>query len=563
MGVRRAARRARRPRRADPAAVATPTRSPFAGSSRDPAAAAGDPAHASRPCRLPTACRREARRVPVLASTKHGFNSFRESRAFAVGGSLARRGSPIRTSRSRRPRPLPRRDRGLRRGELRPSSTTGSPPAPSLPPPRRGRRPLCVGRLVPIKGHDVLFRAFARRAREVPELELDLAGRGAARAGAATPCGELGLGDAVDFLGRVRRSRRSSSGAGSSSSRRSARASAWSRSRRWSAGGAVIASDVGGLPEIVVDGETGLLVPPATTTRSPPRSSSSRATRERRGAMGRAGRERAVERFAAGPLHRADGGALRGRARRAGLASRAPAEPLPGAFEREGREQREQEVPRHAVARRPGEDHRHRASCRPTRTSTSATKRRGAMKRPATASSEERHHEQRLGDARAACSAKPLPAGGRPSRPSVGCQSIRVGLRRSFGLLAGVVAPEVEHLVRGRSASARTRRPGRAGRSRARSCRGLGPRCARRGARARRRSTAAAASTSVGVHVVRLPERARVGRDREAAHLHLVPDDPRRDGRTGGDDDHERRHDRAPAAGGQSSVDGEDEGEQR
>ena len=43
-------------------------------------------------------------------------------------------------------------------------------------------------------------------------------------------------------------------------------------------GRAVVASAVGGLPEIVAAGETGLLVPPGDPTRSRRRSSSSRET---------------------------------------------------------------------------------------------------------------------------------------------------------------------------------------------------------------------------------------------------------------------------------------------
>src|SRR4029450_9986505 len=39
-------------------------------------------------------------------------------------------------------------------------------------------RLLCVGRLIPIKGHIVLLRAFAEAKREVPSLRLDIAGRG-------------------------------------------------------------------------------------------------------------------------------------------------------------------------------------------------------------------------------------------------------------------------------------------------------------------------------------------------------------------------------------------------
>ena len=95
---------------------------------------------------------------------------------------------------------------------------------------------LCVGRLIPIKGHIVLLRAFAAARASVPDLELEIAGRGplepalkalgdGARRARLDPVPRPRLAGAA----RDRATRRSSS------SRRWAKASAWSRSRRWSA----------------------------------------------------------------------------------------------------------------------------------------------------------------------------------------------------------------------------------------------------------------------------------------------------------------------------------------
>ena len=104
-------------------------------------------------------------RVPVLASTKHGFNAFRgergrSPRADRAVGRLADPHIAI----SARPRPVPGRERGLRRGELRgrplrhragARAAAADPGAPRL---------AVVGRLIPIKGHDILL-AGGRRAR--------------------------------------------------------------------------------------------------------------------------------------------------------------------------------------------------------------------------------------------------------------------------------------------------------------------------------------------------------------------------------------------------------------
>ena len=69
-------------------------------------------------------------------------------------------------------------------------------------------------------------------------------------------------------------------------------------------GTAVVATDVGGIPEVVDDGETGLLVhydeaDPADVRGRPRRRGqrAGRATRRGRAAMGRAGRERAEPEF--------------------------------------------------------------------------------------------------------------------------------------------------------------------------------------------------------------------------------------------------------------------------
>jgi glycosyltransferase involved in cell wall biosynthesis len=141
--------------------------------------------------------------VPIRLSTKHGFNEFREGRLFALGdrtiGALAHRQIAI--------------SRGLARYL---SKTEGFPepefeivhygiaagPAPE-PYAGVGPRFLCIGRLIPIKGHVVLLRAFRAVLDRRPEARLEIAGRGVLEHGLRDLTRQLGLEHAVSFLGHV------------------------------------------------------------------------------------------------------------------------------------------------------------------------------------------------------------------------------------------------------------------------------------------------------------------------------------------------------------------------
>jgi glycosyltransferase involved in cell wall biosynthesis len=198
-------------------------------------------------------------RVPVRVSTKHGFNPFRSSRVFARAdravGELADEHIAI--------------SRGLARylaaeeGFSEDTFTVihygiepGSEPAPYV---GTAPRLLCVGRLIPIKGHDVLLQAVRQARRVVRDLTLDIAGTGLLEEELRAQVAGLGLGDAVRFLGHVSTVPYADSaivvvpslGEGFGM----VALEAMERGRP------VIASDVGGLPEIVADGETGLVVP--------------------------------------------------------------------------------------------------------------------------------------------------------------------------------------------------------------------------------------------------------------------------------------------------------------
>jgi glycogen(starch) synthase len=119
---------------------------------------------------------------------------------------------------------------------------------------------LGIGRLVKQKGFDVLIRAFAKA--DIPSHDLLLAGEGAERQSLEQLVESLNLTDRIFFLGRANRPTAVSLFKGCSffvlPSRHEPQGIV--NLEAMSAGRAVIASRVGGVPEIVLDGETGILV---------------------------------------------------------------------------------------------------------------------------------------------------------------------------------------------------------------------------------------------------------------------------------------------------------------
>jgi glycosyltransferase involved in cell wall biosynthesis len=199
--------------------------------------------------------------VPIRVSTKHGFNEFRENRGFALGdraiASLAHTHIAI--------------SRGLAQYLEEVEGFDGSSfeivhygiEPDGEPPPYADDVPrlLCVGRLIPIKGHIVLLRAFAQARLRVPSLRLDIAGRGPLEPALRALAKELGIEEAVRFRGYVSPVQRAieesavvvvpSMGEGFGM----VALEAMERARP------VIAAEIGGLGELVEDGVSGCLVP--------------------------------------------------------------------------------------------------------------------------------------------------------------------------------------------------------------------------------------------------------------------------------------------------------------
>ncbi len=235
--------------------------------------------------------------VPIRISTKHGFNEFRENPGFALGDRAIARLAHAHIAISR----------GLARyledvegfdGESFEIVHYGIDPNGAARP-YTGAEPrlLCVGRLIPIKGHIVLLRAFAEARGRLRGLRLDIAGRGPLEPALRALAKELDIDDAVHFLGHVAPVQRAiersaivvvpSMGEGFGM----VALEAMERARP------VIAADIGGLGELVEDGVTGVLVPPGEAGPLARAIEELGGNLDRAAQMGEAGRRRALDRF--------------------------------------------------------------------------------------------------------------------------------------------------------------------------------------------------------------------------------------------------------------------------
>jgi glycosyltransferase involved in cell wall biosynthesis len=156
---------------------------------------------------------------------------------------------------------------------------------------------VAVARLSPEKDVANLVHATALCAPRVPELRVEVAGDGPCLGELQALAASLGVGDRITFLGEVR-----------DVPALLARARMFvlpSRSEgipltaleAMACGLPVVATRVGGLPEVVDEGVTGLLVPPADPAALADAMVAIGSDPDRCDRMGRAGRRRAEERF--------------------------------------------------------------------------------------------------------------------------------------------------------------------------------------------------------------------------------------------------------------------------
>ena len=155
---------------------------------------------------------------------------------------------------------------------------------------------LAIGRLIEQKDHATLLRAFARVQEQHPDARLAILGWGRLEEALRAQVAELGLDGSVFLLGRVEPRDWLE------------RADVFAHTSRWEgfgivlleamlAGIPVVATRVSAVPEIVVDGETGLLAEPGDATAVGDAISALLADRARRAQLGAAGRRRATSEF--------------------------------------------------------------------------------------------------------------------------------------------------------------------------------------------------------------------------------------------------------------------------
>ncbi len=131
------------------------------------------------------------------------------------------------------------------------------------PPVHRGGGPVVtVARLSPEKDIDTLLKAAALAAAEDAAFRLEIAGDGPCMADLRRTAAELGLNGCVTFHGQVRDVPALLARAGLFVLSSRTEGVSLTLLEAMASGLAVVATRVGGNPEVVADGETGLLVPP-------------------------------------------------------------------------------------------------------------------------------------------------------------------------------------------------------------------------------------------------------------------------------------------------------------
>jgi glycosyltransferase involved in cell wall biosynthesis len=160
---------------------------------------------------------------------------------------------------------------------------------------------VAVGRLIAQKDHPTLLRAFARVHGNLPEARLAILGSGPLEAETRALTVELGLEDAVVLPGRTEIRDWLE------------RADVFVHSSRWEgfgivlleamlAGLPIVATRVSAVPEVVVDGETGLLVEAGDDAGLATRIELLLSDAERATSLGEAGRQRALTEFSVGGM---------------------------------------------------------------------------------------------------------------------------------------------------------------------------------------------------------------------------------------------------------------------
>jgi glycosyltransferase involved in cell wall biosynthesis len=161
---------------------------------------------------------------------------------------------------------------------------------------------LSVARLVPDKDHDTMLAAFGRVAGSHPGAELWLVGNGPRREILEQQVRDLGLAGRVKFMPVAKDIRHLYRQADVFVLSSVAEALPNVVLEAMAAGLPVVATRVGGLPEAVVPGDTGLLVSPRDVEGLAAALGSLLGDPETRRSLGRRGRQRVVEQFSFGAM---------------------------------------------------------------------------------------------------------------------------------------------------------------------------------------------------------------------------------------------------------------------
>ncbi len=167
-----------------------------------------------------------------------------------------------------------------------------------VPPAPDGLLVLSVGRLAPEKGHDSLLRAWKRVAEEVPGARLAIAGLGSQQQNLERQIEASGLKDKAFLIGF-----RDDVPALYAEADLAVLAPTAGESfgiallEAYASGKACVATDVGGVKDLVVNGETGFLVPPGDDKAIAEALVKCLRDREHAQKMAQAGKKRVLEKF--------------------------------------------------------------------------------------------------------------------------------------------------------------------------------------------------------------------------------------------------------------------------
>ena len=120
-----------------------------------------------------------------------------------------------------------------------------------------------VARLAPVKNHESLFRAVAKAGARFPALHLAIVGDGPSRGGLEALARELELDDRIHFVGMVPHRPNVNHHFDLVALPSLSEGFPNTIAEAMAAGRAVVATAVGGVTDVVLDGVTGVLVPPA------------------------------------------------------------------------------------------------------------------------------------------------------------------------------------------------------------------------------------------------------------------------------------------------------------